>query len=205
MPAEHHTSAPGIIWPNKIRWPLAESENYYDLKADPRPLRLHNADAYYVLVNRFAPNELAPHAQACAVSRETTNNKAFVASDRVNVISIPDVPRPEEHERPERPERPEAAGPESVPAARDARARGLAAWINGGVGNTLIASALGSTQINASDLRAIPVPPTRVLEEIGGSSRQDPHAITEILRSMMTDERTKRRGGQNRSNGSARD
>ena len=169
------------ISPNKIRWPLAESENYYDLKADPRPLKLHNADAY-VLVNRFAPNELEPRAQACAVSRETTNDDAFVGSDRVNIISMPDPARSEEQQRPE------AADRERGATARDARARGLATWINSGVGNTLIGSALGSTQINASDPRAIPVPPARVLEEIGRSPRHDPNGVTGILRSMMTDE-----------------
>ena len=36
----------------------------------------------------IAPNELEPRAQACAISSETTNNQPFVASDRVNVISL---------------------------------------------------------------------------------------------------------------------
>ena len=56
------------------------------------------------------------------------------------------------------------------------------------MGNTLIGSALGSTQINASDLRAIPVPPTRILDEIGRRPPDERNKITTILRSMMSDD-----------------
>ena len=81
------------ISPNRVLWPLTGSKNYYDPASDPRPLKLHEPDAY-VLVNRIAPNELEPRAQACAVSSDTTNNKPFVASDRVNVISLWDPQKP---------------------------------------------------------------------------------------------------------------
>ena len=59
------------ISPNRVLWPLTGSKNYYDPASDPRPLKLHEPDAY-VLVNRIAPNELEPRAQACAISSETT-------------------------------------------------------------------------------------------------------------------------------------
>ena len=171
------------ISPNRVLWPLTGSKNYYDAAADPRPLKVHEPDAY-VLVNRIAPNELEPRAQACAISSETTNNQAFVASDRVNVISLwapakADGSNPAERANPDRNAR---------AATRNARARGLAAWINSSVGNTLIGSALGSTQINASDLRAIPVPPIQILDEIGRTPPDELDKITTMLRSMMNDE-----------------
>ena len=59
------------ISPNRVLWPLTGNKNYYDPASDPRPLKLHEPDAY-VLVNRIAPNELEPRAQACAISSETT-------------------------------------------------------------------------------------------------------------------------------------
>ena len=107
---------------------------------------------------------------------------AFVASDRVNVISLWDPAKADGNTQPER------TDPETRAATRNARARGLAAWINSSVGNTLIGSALGSTQINASDLRAIPVPPTRILDEIGRRPPDERNKITTILRSMMSDD-----------------
>ena len=168
---------------NRVLWPLTGSKNYYDAAAGPRPLKLHEPDAY-LLVNRIAPNELEPRAQACAISSETTNNQPFVASDRVNVISLWDPAKADGSSRAERAN----PDPKARAATRNARARGLAAWINSSLGNTLIGSALGSTQINASDLRAIPVPPTRILDEIGRKPPDDLGKITTMLRSTMSDE-----------------
>ena len=89
----------------------------------------------------LTPYLSAHRAQACAVSSETTNNQPFVASDRVNVISLWDPAKADGNTQPER------TDPETRAATRNTRARGLAAWINSSVGNTLIGSALGSTQI----------------------------------------------------------
>ena len=100
----------------------------------------------------------------------------------MNVISLWDQAKADGKTQPER------TDPETRAATRNARARGLAAWINSSVGNTLIGSALGSTQINASDLRTIPVPPTRILDEIGRRPPDERNKITTILRSMMSDD-----------------
>ena len=138
-----------LLWmqnvrPMRVVWPLREfgKPQYIRLSVEAMPLLV--ADKTYVVIRRFSAKEDRKRLVAAPMLEGQVGKGAFVGlENHLNYIHRPN-------------------GALSVEEAW-----GLAAFYNSDIVDTYFRALSGSTQVNASDLRAMPIPTMHVIKEVG--------------------------------------
>jgi adenine-specific DNA-methyltransferase len=138
------TSVPMLWMPHvqrsQIDWPRQHKTEYIDSNTDSTWMLLPNKPM--VILRRFSPKEDERRVTATAYEGQLPGAHIGL-ENHLNVIRGAD---------------------EAMPVAV---ARGLAAWLNSRVVDEHLRQRLGSTQINAVELRSLPVPDIAALAQLG--------------------------------------
>jgi adenine-specific DNA-methyltransferase len=145
------TSVP-MLWMPHVRrshvdWPRAHKAEHIESNDASAWMLVRNEPM--VLLRRFSPKEDERRVTATSCEAQLPG-ESIGLENHLNVIRGIDEPM-------------------SVPLAR-----GLAAWLNSHVVDEHLRQRLGSTQVNAVELRALPVPDAETLERLGCELPQRP-------------------------------
>lgn len=145
----HAQSVPGtvpLLWMQhiehmRVRWPIAKKREYIVANAATAPMLVPNTNL--VLMRRFSPKEDRRRITCAPYVANALPGPMLGLENHTNYISRP-------------------GGLLSTEEAR-----GLAAFLNSNIVDCYLRSIAGNTQINASDLRKLPLPPLERLLAIG--------------------------------------
>lgn len=147
-----------LLWMQHVRrmdvqWPIGKKREHVMANAGTAWMLLHNEPV--VILRRFSPKEDVRRVTA-APYLGTLPGSYFGLENHLNYIYRPD-------------------GSMTV-----REVRGLAAWLNSAQVDRYFRSLSGNTQINAADLRSLPLPPWHVLEAIGDALPGDVPDLEQI-------------------------
>jgi adenine-specific DNA-methyltransferase len=140
----------------KIEWPISmrQKEQYVRLTKEAAPLLV--ADKNYVLLRRFSAKEERRRLTAAPLFAGDLGSPRIGLENHLNYVHRP-------------------GGTLTVDEAW-----GLAALYNSSWLDTYFRVVNGNTQVSATELRAMPLPPLKLIIEIGRSARALPNPIEEI-------------------------
>lgn len=170
-----------LLWMNHVRameiqWPAkARKPQWIDHKPDSRRLLVPAAN--YVLLRRFSAKEERRRLTAAPLLADQLGGALIGLENHLNYIHRPGGSLSEEE------------------------AFGLAALYNSALLDGYFRCLNGNTQVGATELRVMPLPPIGAIRELGRSIRHDPgnlDAIDKLVDELVEDTKPKKRKGGKR-------
>jgi adenine-specific DNA-methyltransferase len=158
VPATH---AP-LLWmqhiqPMRTTWPLVLARKLQYLRVEGTPAPLLTPNKNYVLLRRFSSKEQARRLIAAPYQASCLNTAWLGLENHLNYLYRP--------------------GGELTPE----ETYGLAALLNSALMDTYFRISCGHTQVNAMEIRVLPLPPLEVIREIGARCLAAPFVETEAI------------------------
>ena len=155
------SSAAPLLWmhhvkPMRVEWPSAGTHKPQWIKAVPKSAKLLVRDETYVLLRRFSAKEEKRRLVAAPLVRGCLNAGMVGLENHLNYVRGVSRPLDEEF------------------------ARGLAALLNSVFLDRYFRMSNGNTQVNATELRAMPLPNERDIRLIGMKAHERLHSKTNL-------------------------
>lgn len=146
----------------RVQWPIGRGFRKEEYIHRDAPRRLLVPNGTYVLLRRFSAKEDASRLTAAVLPRGQLRCEFFGIENHVNYIHRPGHGLSMEE------------------------ARGLAALLNSRLMDGYFRIVSGNTQVNAAEIRALPLPSMEAIREIGrGSQRDADVAVDSLLRGVV--------------------
>lgn len=162
---QHEANTVPLLWmqhvrPMQTQWPIQKKREHIQAVAGSAWMLVPNGPM--VLLRRFSPKEAVRRVTAAPYSGELPGN-VIGLENHLNYIYRP-------------------GGAMTVEEAR-----GLAAFLSSALVDTHFRAIAGSTQVNATELRQLPLPPLQLIQDIGrraingGSLAEVDRVVSEVL------------------------
>lgn len=163
-PGETVASAP-LLWMQHVRemavtWPLEGHKDEYIL-ANHKSEPLLVPDDNYVLLRRFSAKEQSRRLTAAPLLRGTLAHHLLAFENHLNYIHSPNGGMDED------------------------LALGLALLLNSRLLDVYFRCLNGNTQVNATEIRSLPMPPLETIRQLGERWRRGEHAIEPLVEDVL--------------------